>query len=270
MTKGDFLYHLTHSKAALKTITLIPGETYYFFLQDIAKTLHISVFKLFSQYANQAYKKDGNIIANTYSLPLGMKENELIGYLLNVSNKRYQHFSKKIFGFYDKKRWYRYVTIASIIQKEAASKQEMPLIASVIYNRLEKNMKLQMDGTLNYGKYSHTIVTPKMIRENRTSYNTYKNKGIPTDPVCAIEMEALKAAIFPAKTDYLYFVKSIDGKKHIFRNSFKKHKKYIKKIKKYKKKKTRKQKFTKSIKRKKIHYKKPHISKKNRLKTLWK
>ena len=54
-----------------------------------------------------------------------------------------------------RKKWFKILTIASIIQKEAANDAEMPLVASVIYNRLDKGMRLQMDGTLNYGIYSH-------------------------------------------------------------------------------------------------------------------
>ncbi len=284
MTKADFLYHLTRSKAALENITLIPGETYFFFLQDIAKKLHISVYKLFDQYAIKAYKKDGNILANTYNVPIGMNEIELIDYLLTKTNQKYKKFSKKIFGFYDKEKWYKYVTIASIIQKEAASKQEMPLISSVIYNRLKKNMKLQMDGTLNYGKYSHTKITPKMIKENETSYNTYKKTGIPNDPICAVELEAIKAAIFPAVTNYLYFVKNTDGSKHIFSTTYKAHKKQIQKIKRYIKLHKKRTKQTKTIKpkitkrktakkkRKTPVYKRRKITQKRlkSLKSLWK
>ena len=279
MKKADFLYNLTRSKAALKSVTLIPGETYFFFLQDIAKKLHISVYKLFDEYALRAYKKDGNILANTYNLPLGMNEIELIDYLLQKTNNKYKKFSKKIFGFYDKEKWYKYITIASIIQKEAASKQEMPLISSVIYNRLKKNMKLQMDGTLNYGKYSHTKITPKMIKEDETSYNTYKIKGIPSDPICAIEVEAIKAAIFPAVTKYLYFIKNKDGSKHIFSSSYKAHLKQIRKIQRYqklhKKKKNTKTIYKKisktKIKSKIYKYKRSKVTQKKlkSLKSLW-
>ena len=91
-----------------------------------------------------------------------------------------------------------------------------------------------MDGTLNYSKYSHTQVTPQMIKEDESEYNTYKNKGIPDNPICAVEFEAIKAAIFPVKSDYLYFVKSGDGSKHLFSNTYKQHRSNIHKIKKEK------------------------------------
>jgi len=235
MTKIEFLYRLTKSKAALKQIKLIPGETYYYFLQNVANKLNISTIKLFEEYSNQAYKKDGNILADTYNLPIGMLEKDLIYYLLVTSKLKYKNFSIKIFGNYNQKNWYRYITIASIIQKESASKKEMPIVSSVIHNRLKKNMKLQMDGCLNYGKYSHIRVTPKMIREDTTDYNTYKYKGIPSSPVCAVEFEAIKAAIFPVKSNYLYFMKAKDGKSHNFSKSYKEHRKNINNIKKYKK-----------------------------------
>ncbi|MEA3513755.1 MAG: endolytic transglycosylase MltG [Campylobacterota bacterium] len=265
MTKIEFLYKLTTSKAALKKVTLIPGETYYFFLQEVANKLDISTTKLFESYSKFGYKIDGNIIADTYYLPLGMDENQLIQHLFNQTNIKYEKFSKKIFGVYDKKNWFRYIIIASIIQKEAASKNEMPKISSVIYNRLKKNMKLQMDGTLNYGKYSHQRITPKFIKEDKSDYNTYKIKGLPSNPVCAVEFEAIKAAIFPSSTDYLYFMKSADGKYHDFSNSYKKHRRNISKIKKLNK--IKKQKINK--KNKKVSTKKTSKND-NKLKNLWK
>ncbi len=267
MTKIEFLYRITTSKAALKKVTLIPGETYYFFLQNVAKALNISTYKLFKMYASLAYRKDGNIIADTYYLPLGMDEKQLIQHLLSITDNKYRKLSEKIFGEYNRKNWYKYITIASIIQKESASKEEMPLISSVIYNRIKKDMKLQMDGTLNYSKYSHTKITPAMIKNDKTTYNTYKYKGLPSDPVCAIEFESVKAAIFPVKSNYLYFMKSSDGTKHNFAASYKTHKKNITKVQKRK----RNKKISKKKSSNKIKYKaKPKISKYDKLKNLWK
>ena len=123
-----------------------------------------------------------------------------------------------------------------------------------------------MDGTLNYGKYSHMKVTPSMIKNDTTDYNTYKNRGLPKSPVCAIEFEAIKAAIFPVKSNYLYFMKSSDGMKHDFSSSYKKHKQNIHKVKKEKRKnKNKKIKPTKII--KKVPKK---LTKEDKLKNLWK
>jgi UPF0755 protein len=219
----DFLYKLTTSKAALKKVTLIPGETSYVFLKQLAKDFNLSEEKLIKTYKKYAYKKDGNILAETYSLPYGMNEDHMIFYLLSQSSKRYEAFSKKIFGIYDKKKWYYYLSLASVIQKEAANKREMPIVSSVIHNRLTKGMKLQMDGTLNYGKYSHVKVTAKRIREDTSSYNTYRNKGLPKDPVCAVSLNAIKAAIFPVKSDYLFFVKNNKTGLHKFTKSYRSH-----------------------------------------------
>ena len=256
MSKGDFLHKLTTSKAALKTITLIPGETSYFFLQQLSKKFNLSNEKLQTIYTQHAFKKDGNILAETYKLPYGMKEDHLLFYLFSYTNKKYENISKKIFGEYNQKNWYKYIIIASIIQKEAASVEEMPTVSSVIYNRLKKKMALQMDGTLNYGKFSHTKVTSKMIKQNETPYNTYKNVGLPSDPVCAVSIDAIKAAIFPATTKYLYFVKDEKTGLHRFSKDYKTH---VKNINDY-----RKQKRKQKAKNKKSVTKKPTKKKTNK------
>ena len=98
LTKMDFIYKLTNSKAALKSITLIPGETSYVFLKRLASEFNLSEEKLTDLYNQYAYKADGNILAETYSLPIGMKEDHMIFYLFSQTNKKYEEFSKKIFG----------------------------------------------------------------------------------------------------------------------------------------------------------------------------
>ncbi len=207
-TKADFLYKLTTSKAALQKVTLIPGETTYIFLNELAKKLHLNAATLQKEYKRQSPFSEGVLVPDTYQLPRGINEKIVIKLLLRLSLRRTKQLSYEIFGTYNEKKWFHYVALASIIQKEAANNAEMPIISSVIYNRLKKGMRLQMDGALNYGKYSHIKVTPKRIREDKSIYNTYKHKGVPKIPVCNVGFEAIKAAIFPAKTDYLYFVKS--------------------------------------------------------------
>lgn len=210
-TRGDFLYKLTTAKAALVDITLIPGETTYVFLHQLANKLSLDVNKLKYEFEKQTYIQEGAFIPDTYKIPIGITEEMLIKILLSKSLAKMKKFSFKVFGKFNEKKWFHFVTIASIIQKESANIDEMPLISSVIYNRLKKNMKLQMDGTLNYGKYSHVRVTPSMIKNDTSSYNTYKNKGLPALPVCNVSIDAIKAAIFPLKSDYLYFMKNANG-----------------------------------------------------------
>ena len=219
MTKADFLYRLTHNKAALENITIIPGETNYFIYKDIAKRLKINNF-----YCNL---DEGFIKPNTYRLPIGMRRKSVCKYLYNKSLKWHQSFAKKIFGVWNYKTYKKYLIIASIIQKEAADIKVMKYISAVIYNRLKKHMKLQMDGSLNYGSYSHIPVSVKRIRKDRSYYNTYKYYGLPPNPVCVVSKEALLAAIFPAKVHYLYFYKC--GKRTVFSSSYKGHLRNIKK-----------------------------------------
>ncbi|MDY0121517.1 MAG: endolytic transglycosylase MltG [Sulfurimonas sp.] len=221
-TKADFLYKLTTAKAPLVSITLVPGETSYIFLKQLADSLGLSHGLLLDEYTKQAPIAEGAFVPNTYKIPVGITEKELIRILLEHSSMQMQKFSQKVFGTYNPKKWFRYVAIASVIEKESADKSEMPLVSSVIYNRLKKGMKLQMDGTLNYGKYSHIKVTPQRIKEDTSSFNTYKYRGVPEIPVCNVSFDALRAAIFPAQSDYLYFMKSKSGK-HDFSCNYSTH-----------------------------------------------
>jgi UPF0755 protein len=102
----------------------------------------------------------------------------------------------------------------------------MPYVSSVIDNRIKEGMRLQMDGTLNYGEFSHQKVTAHRIRTDKTPYNTYKNKGLPRYPVCNVSKEAIDAALNPKQTDYLYFVRGKNGE-HIYSSYFSTHRKNI-------------------------------------------
>ena len=221
-TKADFLYKLTTAKAALQNVTLIPGETTYIFLNQLSKKLKLSRDVLQKNYNTYFHIQEGALVPNTYRLPIGITEKELIKILQKQSFKQMKNLSVKLFGTYNEKKWFRYVSIASIIQKESANISEMPIVSSVIYNRIKKGMYLQMDGTLNYAKFSHVKVTAKRIREDNTKFNTYKYKGVPAIAVCNVSFDAIRAAVFPAKTNYLYFMKSKSGK-HNFTCNYSTH-----------------------------------------------
>ncbi|CAA6822606.1 MAG: FIG004453: protein YceG like [uncultured Sulfurovum sp.] len=230
MSRIDFLKKLSSAKEAIDIVTLIPGETRPVFLEELAKEHKLNVTKLEDAYSEYASYKESGIMPETYHLPKNISEKKLIHTLVAQTEKKYKALALEHLKQYDKKEWLKILTIASVVQKEAANNEEMPIVASVVYNRLKIDMPLQMDGTLNYGKYSHVKVTPKRIRTDPSPFNTYKNKGLPPYPVCSVSIEAIKAALNPKETNYLYFMKNKSGV-HDFTDSYGQHLRNIKKAK---------------------------------------
>jgi UPF0755 protein len=114
------------------------------------------------------------------------------------------------------------ITLASIIEKEAISPAEKPIISSVFHNRLRQGMKLQSDPTAIYGiKGFRRDITPEDLKRD-TPYNTYLYKGLPLGPICNPGKDSLMAALWPTETRHLYFVSKGDGH-HFFSTSFKEH-----------------------------------------------
>lgn len=196
------------------------------FLEQAAKQLELDKNTLLAEFEKQATYKEGVFLPETYKIPKGITEALLVQVLLKHAENSNRKTSEKIWRIQCQK-WHQYIITASVIQKEAANESEMPIVASVIYNRIKKGMKLQMDGTLNYGFYSHTKITPQRIREDNSSYNTYKFEGLPKEAVCNVSLSAIRAAIFPAKTDYLYFVRDKTTGAHIFSTNLNDHNKAI-------------------------------------------
>jgi UPF0755 protein len=222
----DFLLYLKYASTPLEKVTLIPGETKEIFMEIVSKQLEINSTKLMNAYTLYSKYAEASISADTYLVPKKMNEKKLIKFLLASSERKYKKIAMKAYGEYNEEQWHRILIIASIIQKEAASNAEMPMIASVIYNRLKKNMRLQMDGTLNYGKYSHVKVTPARIKNDKSTFNTYKHRGLPTSAIGSVSRIAIKAAIYPKKSAYLYFMRNKEGV-HDFSKTFKEHRKHI-------------------------------------------
>lgn len=109
------------------------------------------------------------------------------------------------------------VTIASLIQREAAGKSDMRLISGIIHNRLKEGMPLQIDATLQYIKGGEGNWWPVPKSEDKyieSSLNTYQNKGIPPSPIATPSENALKAAMNPLKTDCLYYLHDSRGNIH--------------------------------------------------------
>jgi len=110
------------------------------------------------------------------------------------------------------------VTLASIIEKETGVPSERPIIASVFQNRLRKGMRLESDPTVIYGIPNFDGNIKRVDLRTPTPYNTYKIRGLPPGPIANPGREAIKAALYPAKTDYLFFVAKKDNTHHFSTN----------------------------------------------------
>ncbi|HOF04974.1 MAG TPA: endolytic transglycosylase MltG [Syntrophales bacterium] len=106
------------------------------------------------------------------------------------------------------------VTLASMIGKETGFKEEKPLVAAVFHNRLKRGMKLQCDPTAVYGleNFDGKVRRRHLLRD--APHNTYVIQGLPPGPIANPDIDSLKAALYPAKVDYLYFVANNNGSHH--------------------------------------------------------
>jgi UPF0755 protein len=164
---------------------------------------------LLARLAVQERSVEGYLYPATYNLPKSGNEEDLIGQMVGQFNKAFAGLKGSDGGAGLSR--HEIVTLASIIEKEAVSTDEKPLIASVFYNRLRLGMPLQSDPTAVYGVRAFAGKVTRADVERRSSYNTYLINGLPPGPIGNPGADALKAALHPARTNYLYFVARRDG-----------------------------------------------------------
>lgn len=124
----------------------------------------------------------------------------------------------------------RTVTLASLVEKETGVAEERPLVASVFTNRLAKGMRLECDPTTIYAalldnRYRGTIHKSDLKSSN--PYNTYQNAGLPPGPIANPGAAAIRAALEPAETEFLYFVAKPSGGSHQFSATMTEHEKAV-------------------------------------------
>lgn len=164
---------------------------------------------------------EGFLYPETYNIPLGADEKFILKQMV-------EHFFKKISNieFSDSLLTeYEYITLASIVEKEALFDREKPIIASVYLNRIKKNMLLQADPTISYIKEQKNIKRRRVLYKDLeidSPYNTYKYAGIPPTPICSPAISSIKAVAKPHLGDYYFFFASPNGT-HVFSQNYKQH-----------------------------------------------
>lgn len=125
------------------------------------------------------------------------------------------------------------ISLASILEREAKLPADMKMVAGILYNRLELGMALQVDATLQYAKgynqKTESWWTPPTAADKQldSAYNTYQNTGLPPGPIANPGANALEAALFPTKNNYLYYISNADGTDMHFAATYEQHQKNI-------------------------------------------
>jgi uncharacterized YceG family protein len=223
MTYGAVLKILTTPPPAAKTtnITITEGRTRaqinellrsqgvkgsYF-----AATRHSPLIN-FAAYGAPRHTPDleGFLFPDTYQLVEPISISKLVNDQLTTFRQQWRHVN---LGYARSKHLtpYDVLIIASMVQAEAATAHDAPLIASVIYNRLADGMPLQIDATTRYATGNYTKPLTNSQLHSSSPYNTRNHKGLPPTPIDNPGLAAIQAAAHPAHTNFLYFVAKVCG-----------------------------------------------------------
>ena len=151
---------------------------------------------------------EGVYFPDTYLIPVDETGKEVANRLISKFNENFSYFLSKFTA--KNIKWTTALTLASIVQREAANDADMPLIAGILWNRLNQNMYLDVDSTLQYvrGNTGSGWWAPISVADKKTDspYNTYKYKGLPPHPIANPGVVAINAVLSPTKTDCLYYL----------------------------------------------------------------
>lgn len=234
MSPSDIAQIIVKGNSNASSFTIPEGMTIYQIADTLSEQGFVDKDKFINELQNGDFSKfsfldgaqtgknhlEGYLFPNTYQVGVDADEEQIITTMLDqfdtVFTDKYKKRAKKL-GYSEN----QIIIIASIIEREAKVDKDRPKVASVIYNRLDKGMALQMCSTVQYAlgkqKQSLSVADTKID----SPYNTYINEGLPPGPICCPGEASIKAALYPDDTDYLYFVVSekLDGT-HNFSSSY--------------------------------------------------
>jgi UPF0755 protein len=178
---------------------------------------------------------EGYLFPDTYRVPETYTATQIVDFLL-------QNYDRKLDAELRQKAQdqgmsiYEVVTLASIVEREVVAEGEHPIVASVYLNRLEIDMALEADPTVQYAvgynerqeKWWPVLYFDELgierLADYDHAYNTYRHPGLPPGPICSPGLASLKAVVEPANTDYYFFVaKGDDTGEHAFARTLEEH-----------------------------------------------
>ncbi|MDR1071077.1 MAG: endolytic transglycosylase MltG [Rickettsiales bacterium] len=179
--------------------------------------------------AGRGYK-DGELFPDTYIVAKGTGRAAMMDLMAKKMDRIRDRYADARVSYLlpsPLKSWDEVIILASIVQKETARASEMPLVASVYINRLRKNMRLQADPTVVYAitKGLGDMRQQRLYTKHlgvKSPYNTYRNAGLPPAPIANVGLDAIRAVLSPADTNYYYFVADGTGG-HTFSQTLDEH-----------------------------------------------
>jgi UPF0755 protein len=232
MTYGAVLSELTKlpRAAAVTDVTITEGRSRHQ-IDALLRAQHVRGSYLaatrgsrrlkYSQYGMRKRPStlEGFLFPDTYQLIKPIRISALVTDQLQTFK---QKFAKVNFDYARRRHLtpYDVLIIASLIEGEAATKHDRPLVASVIYNRLADHMPLQLDATTRFatGNYTHPLTVSQL--HSRSPYNTRTHLGLPPGPINNPGMAAIQAAAHPARSSYLYFFTRPCGRNAVFATNY--------------------------------------------------
>lgn len=221
-----------------KWVTILPGKRKEQVAVTLQKTLgwESDVTNDFIAVANEGY-----LYPDTYLIDIDASPSAIVQKLLNNFNEKFDsQLQKDLLA--QNIRNDTAVKIASLIERESGGSEDKPIIAGIIWNRLNKGMRLEIDATVQYAITSEKLkanseelwnnfnfwdfLPAGTVRKVDSPYNTYLIDGLPVGPICSPSIDSIRAVAYPTETEALYYLHSSDKQIHTAK-TYKEHQENI-------------------------------------------
>jgi UPF0755 protein len=232
----DVAIKLTSGEMATRAMTIPEGKASweifgilnnYFPLDEVVFDSLVNSAEFAASLGVESPTLEGYLYPDTYIVPWKLTEQDLLAMLVNRFHEVVEDFELKDNAFVRKHGVHGLVTLASIVEKEAAVRREQRRIAGVFHNRLRKGWSLGADPTVRFAVRKMTATLRKDDLAVNSPYNTRRFIGLPPGPICSPGEAALRATLNPETTRMMFFVAKDDGsREHFFTETYADHIKY--------------------------------------------
>lgn len=192
------------------------------FLQEAgSKDKYIERFSFLEEIPGP-YDMEGYLFPDTYQIFKDASVEDVIGKMLNNFDKKVEQDIRQDIKEQGKSL-YEIVTMASLIEKEVRSRRDMKMVSGIFWNRIKNGQPLQSCATLAYILGENKPIYSLKDTRTESPYNTYMNPGLPPGPIANPGLKAIEAAVYPADTDYNYFLTASETGETIFSKTLQEH-----------------------------------------------